>query len=475
MPTPHRPTLHGLTHGVALSPAAAWRAVVALLVAVALAGCSELAPVTPGATGSAAPVPSASAPTPASAPTVCSVDYTVTSQWEGEFKADVVLTVLDAPVTTWTLGWTFADGQTVKQAWNATATQTSGAVSLAAMDFNAALAAGESTAFGFIGTWLGANSVPAEFTLNGVPCAEPGAGAARHQGAGGSPSATPGSAPGSVFYTNPATQAAAAAHAPTGQTRTLLDKIAQTPQALWVGSWSSADQARTALADHTTAAAAAGQIPLVVVYAIPGRDCGNHSAGGVATSEYATWIDTVASGITGNPWIVLEPDALAQLGDCSGQGERVGYLQYAAEKLSQAGGHVYIDAGHPAWLSASEAARRLALVGFDHAEGFALNTSNYQTTAASRAYGEEVSALVGGKPFVVDTSRNGTGPDGTQWCNPHGRGLGERPQVVSDGTHLTALVWVKAPGESDGTCNGGPAAGQWWQDGALELARNASW
>lgn len=464
------------------------RAVVAavattMAVATVLIGCSTTEPAALHGEGSRSSTPPTSAspattPTPQSAS--CSVEYTVTNQWEGEFQADIVLTVLDAPVTSWALTWTYADGQTVGQVWNATATQTSGAVTMAAVEHNAALSAGASATFGFIATWQEENTVPTDFTLDGVPCTGPGAGVGTGTGAGqggGTGTSGAGASPtaGAAFYTNPATQAAAAAQAATGETRTLLDKIAQTPQALWVGSWSSADQARTSLADHTSQATAAGQIALVVVYAIPGRDCGNHSAGGVATSEYAAWIDTVASGISGNPWIVLEPDALAQLGDCSGQGDRVGYLRYAAEKLTLAGARVYIDAGHPAWHSAAETARRLALVGFDHAVGFALNTSNYQTTAASRAYGEEVSALVGGKTFVVDTSRNGTGPSGTLWCNPSGRGLGERPQVVTDGTHLAGLIWAKAPGESDGACNGGPAAGQWWQDGALELARNASW
>ncbi|WP_449385874.1 glycoside hydrolase family 6 protein [Cellulomonas soli] len=120
------------------------------------------------------------------------------------------------------------------------------------------------------------------------------------------------------------------------------------------------------------------------------------------------------------------------------------------------------------------AANRLNQIGFQYAVGFALNTSNYQTTADSRAYGEQVSALLGGKGFVVDTSRNGNGSNG-EWCNPRGRALGDRPALVDDATHLDALLWVKSPGESDGTCNGGPAAGAWWQDVALELARNAHW
>jgi endoglucanase len=36
-------------------------------------------------------------------------------------------------------------------------------------------------------------------------------------------------------------------------------------------------------------------------------------------------------------------------------------------------------------------------------------------------------------------------------------------------------LWVKEPGESDGTCNNGPAAGEWWNERALELAAAAGW
>jgi endoglucanase len=39
-----------------------------------------------------------------------------------------------------------------------------------------------------------------------------------------------------------------------------------------------------------------------------------------------------------------------------------------------------------------------------------------------------MSYLVGGKHFIIDTSRNGLGPapDGS-WCNPPGRALGPKP------------------------------------------------
>ena len=38
---------------------------------------------------------------------------------------------------------------------------------------------------------------------------------------------------------------------------------------------------------------------------------------------------------------------------------------------------------------------------------------------------------------------------------------------------MDAYLWVKTPGESDGTCNGGPRAGQWWPEYALGLSRTA--
>ena len=280
---------------------------------------------------------------------------------------------------------------------------------------------------------------------------------------------------GVVFYVNPDTQAVRAAATAHGEAKRLLDKIAGTPQAFWVDDWNGLDSAREEVRGYTTRAVAAGAKPVVVVYAIPGRDCGWYSQGGIEHSGYAAWVDAIADSMVGNPWVILEPDALAQLGDCDGQGDRVGYLRYAAKSLTErAGARVYIEIGNPAWLTPEQAAAKLSLVGFEHAAGFAFNTSNFQPTDVSRAWGEAVSAAVGGKPYVIDVSRNGNGGDGADWCNPSGRALGERPRVVGEGG-LDALLWVKLPGESDGPCNGGPAAGMWWQEGALELARNAQW
>ncbi|HEY1369871.1 MAG TPA: glycoside hydrolase family 6 protein [Gaiellaceae bacterium] len=100
--------------------------------------------------------------------------------------------------------------------------------------------------------------------------------------------------------------------------------------------------------------------------------------------------------------------------------------------------------------------------------------------------------------FVIDTSRNGAGPwrfpagaypDPQDWCNPPGRGLG-LPATANTGNPLVdAYLWVKVPGESDGSCNRGvpgsttdpewagivdPAAGQWFPQQALQLAQLAN-
>ncbi|HEY1484840.1 MAG TPA: glycoside hydrolase family 6 protein, partial [Micromonosporaceae bacterium] len=100
--------------------------------------------------------------------------------------------------------------------------------------------------------------------------------------------------------------------------------------------------------------------------------------------------------------------------------------------------------------------------------------------------------------FVVDTSRNGQGAwtppagkyagDPQTWCNPPGRGVGDRPTANTGVALVDAYLFVKTIGESDGQCNrsipGGtidpeygivdPAAGTWWPAQALTLAQNAS-
>jgi endoglucanase len=106
----------------------------------------------------------------ASASAGCRVTYT-TNQWSGGFTANIGITNLGDPLTSWTLGWTFPDaGQRVGQGWSATYNQSGSAVTARSMDYNGALASGGSASIGFNGTWSGANPTPSSFTLNGVTC-----------------------------------------------------------------------------------------------------------------------------------------------------------------------------------------------------------------------------------------------------------------------------------------------------------------
>lgn len=250
-----------------------------------------------------------------------------------------------------------------------------------------------------------------------------------------------------------------------------LTRLLKTPHAVWV---TEGPGAATTVATTTRAAAETGTTAQLVVYAIPGRDCGLYSSGGLTPSDYGPWIGGLAEAVHGEPIIVLEPDALAQIGECDGQGDRTALLADAGQRLSDTGAHVYVDAGNSAWLTATEAAARLLALGDIGIRGFAVNVSNYRTTTESVAWAEDVSELTGGLHYVVDTSRNGNGPT-EEWCNARGRALGEPPRLVEDDTALDALLWIKVPGESDGTCNGGPPAGTWWPEIAAELAAADRW
>jgi endoglucanase len=263
----------------------------------------------------------------------------------------------------------------------------------------------------------------------------------------------------------------------------ILDKIAQQPQALWVGHWNT--DVERYVAQIIGKAKADGAAPIFILYNVPGRDCGQHSsAGAIATAdEYRRWIRKIAAGAGREKVVfVLEPDALGLLDknennrEClskAKQQERVQLIWDAVKVLRQnPNAAVYLDAGHAHWTPAPVMADRLKRAGIEDAHGFSLNTSNYVWDAENIEYGHELSKLVGGAPFILDTSRNGNGQDPKrEWCNPPGRKLGKLPTIETGDPLIHAFLWLKRPGESDGECNGGPKAGAFWLDQALELAK----
>ena len=267
-------------------------------------------------------------------------------------------------------------------------------------------------------------------------------------------------------------------HPNDSRTSLIRSKISTQASGRWFGGWSG--DITPAVRGFATAAASAGKTPILVAYNIPGRDCGQYSAGGAASdAAYKTWISNFAKAIGSRAAVVvLEPDALSQLKDClSGtqQTARLSLIRYAVDQFADNARNtkLYLDAGHNNWIAPAEMASRLKSANIARARGFALNTSNFGTTANNTTYGNNiVNALGSAKRFVIDTSRNGNGWNG-QWCNPGGRKLGSVSKVVAGNSGLEMLLRVKTPGESDGNCGvgSGSKAGDFLPQVAYDMAK----
>ncbi|MBF4591189.1 glycoside hydrolase family 6 protein [Curtobacterium sp. VKM Ac-1395] len=281
-------------------------------------------------------------------------------------------------------------------------------------------------------------------------------------------------------YTSPTSEAARAAGAlassdPAGARA--ASTIARYPVATWLGEWTTGAALDRTLDTATAGAAANGTTAVFVTYAIPQRDCGGYSAGGFDETSYDAWIDRIVTKLAGKrAAVVVEPDSLAMLSNdrCTPTLDQQRYriLSREVAAFTAAGVPAYLDAGNSNWVPPTTMAARLRSAGVQDARGFFTNVANYYPVAQEQVYAEKLSALTGGSHYVIDTSRNGQGWRGT-WCNAPGAGLGTSPRVIDDGTALDALLWVKTPGASDGTCNGGPAAGKWYSASAQVLVANA--
>jgi endoglucanase len=317
------------------------------------------------------------------------------------------------------------------------------------------------------------------------------------------------------------------------------------------------------------------------------------AGGALDQASYLAWIDAFASGVGhGKAVVLLEPDSLGLLPSSCG-GPKTGYPFTDSERFSELSGavsrleqqpnvSVYLDGTHSAWLAVGDIASRLVQGGVQNAQGFFVNVSNYQLTpnltqyatwisdciafandpeeggwrlghygycasqyyptvlspysawgtsaaGANSWYASNMGTAVPATHFVIDTSRNGRGPNNMStyanapfneaanvistlqsgnWCNAPDSGLGLRPTASTGAPLLDAYLWVKIPGESDGQCDaaGGvrawdygvysqpgwpanpsqqalfdplwglfdPAAGTWFPQQGLQLAQDAN-
>jgi endoglucanase len=324
-----------------------------------------------------------------------------------------------------------------------------------------------------------------------IGCAKDGQTAPTHPPADVADVAAHGSNPvgGERLYVNPrnpaAVQAARWRRSGRKADATAMSWLAKRPTALWLAN---PDGIAARVRGETQRAARAGRTALLVAYHVPGRDCGNYSAGGSGSpAAYRAWVRGFARGIgSRHAIVILEPDAIPQaiVQNClsaEAKGQRYALLADAV-KTFQRLPHVavYIDAGNPGWIRPPAGlVGPLRASGIRSADGFALNVSNFFSTKKVIRYGRALSRHLHGAHFVIDTSRNGNGATlkddagGPKWCNPPGRAIGRSPTTSTGQRKVDAFLWVKTPGASDGTCRvGAPPAGTWWPEYALQLVRN---
>jgi endoglucanase len=291
-------------------------------------------------------------------------------------------------------------------------------------------------------------------------------------------SVTPAQAADSTYYVDPDTNAArwVAANPGDGRMTVIRDQIAKVPQARWYTS-TNTSTVRGQVDSFVGAAAAAGRIPILVVYNTPNRDCGGASSGGAPShAAYRAWVDQLAAGLAGRrAAIILEPDVLALMSGCqtpAQQAETRASMAYAGKRLKagSAQAKVYFDAGHSAWLPASEMASRLVAADIaNSADGISTNVSNYRWSSDEITYAKAILQAIGVSRFraVIDTSRNGKGPLGSEWCDPAGRKVGPQTTAATGDAMIDAFLWIKRPGEADGCI---AAAGAFVPQRAYDLA-----
>ncbi len=89
----------------------------------------------------------------------CTASYTVANDWGSGFTASVEV-VMGQGSGAWEVSWVWPGDQRITNAWSSTVTQSGTAVAATGAAWNATLASGQSTTFGFNADYSGANALP---------------------------------------------------------------------------------------------------------------------------------------------------------------------------------------------------------------------------------------------------------------------------------------------------------------------------
>ena len=239
-----------------------------------------------------------------------------------------------------------------------------------------------------------------------------------------------------------------------------------------------------------------GTIPMLATYRILDGHCGHYTPTPAEVASYHAFITRFAQGIGTYPAVLyLEMDAMITT-PCltrAGLAIRLGELHDAINVLTATCPHlvIYLDAGAADAIPAGPMASLLMRAGVSQIQGFFLNATHFDWTSKEIRYGNQISAMTGGKHFVVNTGANGQGPLVHQpvtkygnevLCNPVNRGLGPKPTTRTGFPRVDMFAWTTNPGESGGQCHdqpgyelaGAPPTGQYWPKYALMLVKYAN-
>jgi endoglucanase len=304
------------------------------------------------------------------------------------------------------------------------------------------------------------------------------------------PVAPPGGDPlaGASFFVDPQSEAAhAAASVPA------IGVIARQPGTARFGKFSfgknGVPDIQTAVSRYLTRAAveSPGTVPLLATYRILHGLCGHASDSPADAASYHDFIEGFAQGIGSYRAVLfLEMDSIITMPCLShhGQAVREHELSDAINILTADCPHllIYLDSGAADALSARQAARFLRAAGVAKIQGFFLNSTHFDWTSREIRYGHQISRMLGGKHFVVNTGENGIGPQRPRdivhqglevLCNPRA-GLGPLPTASTGYRNVDMFAWTSNPGESGGQCvAGAPPTGQYWPAYAKALVQNA--
>lgn len=272
----------------------------------------------------------------------------------------------------------------------------------------------------------------------------------------------------------------------------LLSKIAGEPDAHRFYMWNMGSNVEGQVAHYLegTQLAQPGTTVMLSTYSLVHGKCG-YTATPAIQARYDNFIKQVAAGIGNNHVVfLLELDSLITA-PCLNQQQlaiRDAELKYALQVL-EADPHVvvYLDGGAADAVSPARQADFLRNAGVSQAQGFFLNSTHFDWTSSTLHYGQEISQLLGGTHFLINTGENGRGPlrpknlvkQGNEvLCNPPGRGLGalSLSNRIAQPTGYTAadgFLWFSNPGGSGGQCvAGAPPTGVYWPAYAVNLAKH---